>query len=432
VNRRLVRIALTSASALSLTACTGPAPNAAAPKPVHTKGQAVTLTWAAPPLAGSGARQQLIRMFEKTHPHTRVRLVTQTSDWQTDASTLQAQLSRGAKAPDVFTGPSTWAGNFALRDLAEPLARHMPAGYFMGFASGLTADTTVHGHVYGAPLTEDPTVLYYRKDLLGNSHLAVPGTWEQLQHEATVVSRRAQGVQGFVWAGSPASSLTRTWVEFLADAGGRVYSSSGAPDMDSAAGVRALTFLRSLITSGVSPGGVLTQTSTGAIASMRAGQAIFLAAPVSAWPRLQAAGASKVMGRIGVAPLPTFAGRPQPGFSTTGAMDLYLNPHSAHIRQASELIQFLTGTAAMRELAMRYGQGPTLVAVQRLPAIARLNPAYATLPAVRLLSLPSQTPNYAQVEASIATRIRAALSGQASVASSLSAANASLAAARRS
>jgi hypothetical protein len=113
-------------------------------------------------------------------------------------------------------------------------------------------------------------------------------------------------------------------------------------------------------------------------------------------------------------------------------MDLYLNPHSAHIRQASELIQFLTGTTAMRELALRYGQGPTLVAVQRLPAIARLNPAYATLPTVRLLSLPSQSADYAQVEASIATRIGAALSGQASVASTLSAANASLAAARRS
>lgn len=202
--------------------------------------------------------------------------------------------------------------------------------------------------------------------------------------------------------------------------------------MDSAAAVRALSFLRSLITAGVSPGTVATQTSTAAIAAMRSGKATFLAAPVSAWHDLQMAGTSKVAGRIGVVPLPTFAGRPEPGFSASRAMDLFLNPHSAHVRQALEFIKFVTSKSAMRELAVRYGQVPTTVAVQRMPAVLRLNPAYSTLPAVRLLPLPSQTAHYAQVEASVAARISAALSGQASIASSLAEANASLAASKRS
>ena len=55
---------------------------------------------------------------------------------------------------------------------------------------------------------------------------------------------------------------------------------------------------------------------------------------------------SDVIGKVGVVPLPTFAGQPQPGYSNIGGWNLYINPHSKNLTADLNFIKCMSGTQA--------------------------------------------------------------------------------------
>ena len=156
-------------------------------------------------------------------------------------------------------GDVIWPAQFGAHQLALPLSDYLPSSYWNQFAPGLVQGATYQGKVYGSPLFEDQGFLYYRKDLLAKEHLPVPTTWEQLESEAMTLQKAGLVKYGFVWQGGSYEGLTCNFMEYLTDAGGTATNSGYTKaSLDSAAAVKAATFMRSLITSGVSPAAVTT------------------------------------------------------------------------------------------------------------------------------------------------------------------------------
>jgi multiple sugar transport system substrate-binding protein len=412
------------ALALAAAACSsgGTSSGASATAP-SASGSATSgnITWWASPISNVGIRSYLISQFEKAYPKIHVTLQSAPTNTDTNRASLITTISGGSATPDVFMGDVIWPAQFGKAGLAVPLSKYLPASYWSGFAPGLVQGATYDGQVMGAPFFEDQGFLYYRKDLLAKEGMAVPKTWEQLETDAVTLVHKGLVKYGFVWEGASYEGLTCDFMEYLGSAGGTVLNSGmSKATVDSAAGLRALKFMDSLITSGASPKAVTTFQEPQAMAAFDAGQAAFLRNWDYAYANSQTASSpSSVVGKVGVAPLPTFAGEPYPGTSNIGGWNLYINPHSKHIAADLTFIKWMTGPTAQKILGTKYTEIPTLESVRSSAEVAQASPVLAVAPHTRLIPRPAQTPQYPKVSQAIYTNVNAMLSGSASPASAL-------------
>lgn len=275
-----------STAALTLAACGSSSSSTATSLAGSTTSGKIT--WWASPIAQVGIRASLIHAFEQAYPKIHVTLVTAPTSTDTNRAQLVTEISGGATTPDVYMGDVIWPAQFAVHGLAVPLSKYLSNAYFSQFAPGLVAGASYKGQVYGSPLFEDQGFLYYRMDLLAKANLAVPTTWEQLKSEAAQLQNAGLVKYGYVWQGASYEGLTVNFMEYLTSAGGSVVNSSYTHStLDSAAAIRALTFMRSLITSGVSPPAVTTMQEPQAMSTFDAGNAAFLRNWDYAWSNSQ-------------------------------------------------------------------------------------------------------------------------------------------------
>ena len=419
-----------AATAIALTACGSSGGGGGSSSGGSSSGGSATsgtIVWSASPIVGTGAndvRNVLIKTFEKAYPKIKVNLVSASTQTDTNRATLATTISGGSSTPDVFMGDVIWPAQFGSHQLAVPLSKYLPSSYFSQFAPGLIQGATYKGQVYGSPLFEDQGFLYYRKDLLAKYHLAVPKTWEQLESEAKQVQSKAGTKYGFVWEGDSYEGLTCNFMEYLADAGGTVTNAGySKATLDSPAGVKAATFMRSLITSGVSPNAVTTFQEPQAMNVFADGQSVFLRNWDYAYSYATTPATSKLTkSQVGVAPLPTFQGQSYPGYSNIGGWNMYINPHSKNIKLDLTFIKWLASTQAQDILAEKYSEIPTVESVRTSSAVIASNPVLAIVPQTRLVPRPAGTPNYPALSTAIYTNVNAILAGSVSPSAGMSAA----------
>jgi multiple sugar transport system substrate-binding protein len=424
--RRTKRIAV-SAVAVSTLGMVA-ASSAAASRPAGRHASVTTITWSASPITTSGPdpRTVLIAAFEKAYPNIKINLVSAPTNTDTNESQLETQISGGSSSPDVFMGDVIWPALFGAHQLAVPLSKYLPKSYWSTFASGLVAGATYKGNIYGAPFFADEGFLYYRKDLLAKEHLSVPKTWQQLESDSQTLQKAKLVKYGFVWQGADYEGATCDFMEYLADAGGKVLSSSGTTSaLNSTAAVTALTFMRTLVTTGVTPSAVTTYEEAQAMDEFDAGDAAFLRNWDYAYSTSQATG-SKVVGDVGVAPLPTFQGQSYPGYSNIGGWNLYINPHSKNLQADLTFIKYMTSVPAQHILGTQFSEIPTNQAVRTSSSVVKVNPVLATVPKTRLVARPAQTPQYPKVSQAIYQNVNEALAGSKSPSAAISAANSAI------
>ena len=386
-----------------------------------------SIVWSASPLSGTGAndaRTVLINAFEKQYPNIHVSLVSAPSDTDTNRATLATEISGGSSTPDVFMGDVIWPAQFGAHQLAVPLSDYLPASYWSKFASGLVQGATYQGKVYGSPLFEDQGFLYYRKDLLAKEHLPVPTTWEQLESDSVKLVHAGLVKDGFVWEGDAYEGLTCDFMEYLTDAGGSPTNNAFTQaTLSSPASIKAITFMRSLITSGASPAAVSTFQEPQALAVFAGGNAAFMRNWDYAYDAsiTASSGGKLTASQVGVAPLPTFQGQSYPGYSNIGGWNLYINPHSKDIAADLTFIQWMSGTTAQDILSEQYGFISTVTAVRSNPTVIGSNPNFAVVPKTRLTPRPAGTPNYPALSTAIYQNLNGALAGSASPNSAASA-----------
>lgn len=412
-------------SALVLSACgsSGSSSGGGSAQGSATSG---TIVWSASPIAGSGStdtRTVLINAFEKAYPKIHVTLVSAPTNTDTNRATLATEISGGSTTPDVFMGDVIWPAQFGAHQLALPLSKYLPQSYFAQFAPGLIQGASYKGQVYGSPLFEDQGFLYYRKDLLAKEHMSVPTTWEQLESDAQKLQKAGLVKYGFVWEGASYEGLTCNFMEYLTDAAGAATNTAYTKaSLNSPAAVKAVTFMRSLVTSGVTPSSITTFQEPQAMNVFADGQSAFLRNWDYAYSVASTTATSKIVGKVGVAPLPTFAGQSYPGYSNIGGWNMYVNPHSKHVAADLTFIKWLASPAAQDILATKYSEIPTTTAVRDSQAVINLNPVLAIVGKTRLVPRPAGTPNYPALSTAIYTNVSAALAGSATPAAAMASA----------
>jgi multiple sugar transport system substrate-binding protein len=416
-----------SAGALAVAGCSSSSSSGSSAVPSASGSATGTIVWSASPIAGSGStdtRTVLINAFEKQDPSIKVTLVSAPTNTDTNRATLATEISGGSATPDVFMGDVIWPAQFGAHQLALPLSDYLPSSYFSQFAPGLIQGASYNGKVYGSPLFEDQGFLYYRKDLLAKEHMAVPQTWQQLESDAETLQKAGLVKYGFVWEGDSYEGLTCDFMEYLTDAGGTATNSSYTKaTLDSAQAVQAVTFMRSLITTGVTPAAVTTFQEPQAMNVFADGQSAFLRNWDYAYSDATTPATSKLTkAQVGVAPLPTFAGQAYPGYSNIGGWNMYINPHSKNIAADLKFIEFLASPTAQNILATQYSEIPTTTAVRDSAAVIAENPVLAIVGKTKLVPRPAGTPNYPALSTAIYTNVNAALAGSASPSAAMAAA----------
>src|SRR5262249_40006748 len=434
--RGLVPLAsLAAALTLALAACgssstsSTPSSSGGSAKPPGSATSGNIVWWASPiTTSAPDPRTVLINHFENVSPHIHGTLGSAPTDTDTNRASLITQISGGASSPDVFMGDVIWPAQFAHSGLAVPLSKYLPASYWSTFASGLVQGATYKGQVYGAPFFEDQGFLYYRKDLLAKEHLPVPKTWQQLETDAATLVHKNMVKYGYVWQGASYEGLTCNFMEYLGSAGGSVLTSSMTQStLDCAAGQKAISFMRSLVTAGATPPAVTTFQEPQAMSAFANGQAAFLRNWDYAWSFSQTASSpSKVVGKVGVEPLPAFEGETSPGTSNIGGWNLYINPHSKNVAADLTFIKWMTSPAAQTILATKFSEIPTVQSVRSSEAVVKVNPVLATVPHTRLIPRPAQTPQYPKVSQAISQTVNPVLAGSPSPTSALSTASNSI------
>ncbi|MFJ4472283.1 ABC transporter substrate-binding protein [Streptomyces sp. NPDC089424] len=175
-----VSIALTAATALLATACTGQASSGADDDP----SQATTLTfwhaWSAP--SEVAAVKALIAGFEKAHPNIDVKIVGN----MTDDKINQALRAGGSNAPDVISSFTTNnVGRFctsgALVDL-NPFFEKSDVDPEKTFPKAMNEYTQFEGNRCAVPLLGDAYGLYYNKTAFEKAGIkAPPKTWSEFE-----------------------------------------------------------------------------------------------------------------------------------------------------------------------------------------------------------------------------------------------------------
>jgi multiple sugar transport system substrate-binding protein len=421
--RTLAVTAVATALMAAAAACGGGSGGSGGSAPKATGPAKGTITWYANQFGPTtkDVRKTLIAAFEKANPGITVKLEQAPSDSDAYRSALTTQISGGSSSFDVYNGDVVWPAQFAKAGLALPLNSYLPQSYWKTFSPGLVEGLTYQGKTMAAPLFTDNSFLFYRKDLLAKAHLPVPTTWEQLKTEAQELQQKGLVKYGFAAQFASYEGLTCDWTEFAADAGASsVNSDATKSQIDSPAALKALTYMRSLVSSGVAPSAVTSFQEQQSEQLFTQGQVAFLRNWTYAYADSTTGSTSKVVGKVGIANLPTFAGQSGPGYSTTGGWNLYVNPHSKNISADIAFVKWMTGADAQKIIATQGGEIPTVASVLADPSVQSANPAYPIAAKNKLVSRPSSAAAYAQVSNSIYTNVNAALSGSTSPKDALS------------
>ncbi len=408
IGRRLAVVG-TVAAVLALAACGG---SGSTDEAGDDAGGDVELNWYAFNLNTSTAMADIVAAFEEANPGITVTLETAPPNVDTVRGTLTTKITGGSATPDVYTADIVWTEQFAAANLAADLTDLISAEGREQTRPELLEAGMSDGQLYCVPFVADVGIMYYRTDLLDAAGLPYPETWEELVTTAQKLQADGSVEYGLVWRGAPYEGLSMFWTEMIADAGGSSVSADySTSEIDSPAGKKALDFLLSTIATGITPQAVSTFQETEAMNVFNEGNAAFMASNAYVWGTTQDPEVSKVVGKVAMAPMPTFDGQQAPGYSATGGSTLCLNPNSEHPDEAVKLIEFMTGPEAQSILATTGQVIPTATAVQSDPEVAAQNPPVAVLPELNIVNRPAGTSDYASLSQAIYQNLNAAISG---------------------
>jgi lactose/L-arabinose transport system substrate-binding protein len=308
MRRRLTRFggaALAMVTALGLAGCaTGGTPDArgrasTAANPFTGKVSGTITVWSWD--VAAAALKRLAPEFEKQHPGTSIDVVDVGYDNAYDKISVGLQAGKG------------------LPDLVSIETDHMPGyieqfpGSFLdvGAVHGITkadfdpskvaASTGPHGELFSIPWDSGTVALYYRRDYLQAAGVdpASLATWD----DVTAAGEKVKAATGHTLMSIDVSSGA-TFLMLLQQQGVGIFNDQGAITVSGPEGVRALTLLKSFKDKGLLDN---VKGWDGRVTATKAGKSAVHPEAVW-WTGTLTSEMKELTGRVGVRPLPSFAG----------------------------------------------------------------------------------------------------------------------------
>ncbi len=368
------------------------------------KGGARALTFSGSGLGAEAdvVRTQLARFAELRGVDVEMRVTPDAADQRHQ---LYVQwLNAHADDPDVLQLDIVWTAEFAGAGWIAPLPDDLDVDDFLPAA---IAANTWRDALYALPWFVDVGLLYWRTDLLTEAPVGL----EQLMNMATAAVDSGAARWGLAWQGARYEGLVTVFVEHLGAFGGGILDASGHVIVDQPPAVRALTFMRDSLNTGVVPPSVLTWQEEQVRFAFQNGQAAFMRNWPYAWALVNSP-ESQVAQRVGVAPFPAGdGGRPT---STLGGAQLAINAFSDQRPLAWDLIQYLTAPEQMLERASVAAQLPSRRSLYESDALAAALPLpIDQIRAALDAAIPRPvTPVYSEMSEMLQVHLHRALSGQ--------------------
>ncbi|WP_435174901.1 extracellular solute-binding protein [Actinacidiphila sp. bgisy145] len=253
--RNTAAFALSVAAALTATAVAGCGSGTGS----GSSSKKTINTWVYPVIndakANSAYWDGLVKGFEKENPGVTVKVSTY--PWANRDTALATAIAAG-KGPDVaYLIPDQLS---AYQRNLIPAAKWMSAADKAAYRPAALKAVTVDGQAYAAPvLMSSYPLLCDKKVLNAVGETTAPTTWDQLA--ALAPKLKAKGFYATSYSGDTTATLNMTFYPLLWQAGGDVFSADGKKAaFNSAAGVKALTWLKTFVDNGWTPKDLVTTT----------------------------------------------------------------------------------------------------------------------------------------------------------------------------
>jgi multiple sugar transport system substrate-binding protein len=351
--------------------------------------------------------------WNKDHPNEKVTVKQQSAIADDQHQDLVQNFQAKSSNYDVVSVDVIWTAEFAAKSWLQPLTGQYKLDTSTLLAGPVKA-ATYAGTLYAGPASSDGGMLYYRKDLVKNPPATF--TWDKIK------SVCAQHLAPDCYVGQFAKyeGLVCNAAEAINAAGGIFVKADGkTPDVNTPQAKQGLQFLVDMFKSGYIPKSALGWQESQSLADFQAGKAVFM----RNWPYAVTAVAdpkqSKVVGKVGLAPLPGPNGT---GASTLGGHNVAISAYSKHKATALDFIKYLESEATQRLLIEKASLAPIISTLYTDPTLDQKFPYLPVLLKSISGAVPRPvTPFYPAVTEAIQVNVYAALQGTKDVQGALSA-----------
>ena len=361
------------------------------------------------PAPFADATAELVETFNREHPGIALSVTRGPLETEAVSDLAISSLLLGNSPYDVLLMDVTWTPKYAKAGWLEPLEAWLGADALEDLAPGAELGNAFDGHLWRFPLVADMGLLFWRTDLME----APPRTPAELEAISQSLQQEGRVRWGYVWEGRQYEGLSCTYLEVLRGFGGR-WLRDGSPDLNSNAAIAASQWLRHLVDVGITPPAVANMAEPEALQTFETGDAAFMRNWPYAWAELNK-NDSLLAGKVGIT---TMVSEPQePHVATQGSWGLSVLSSSQHKQAAVEALQFLTSTAAQKQLNLNWGYTPTRLSVFEDPELIRANPVLPELQAALAAAvLRPVTPIYAQLSDLLYREVNTVITGEVAAA----------------
>jgi trehalose/maltose transport system substrate-binding protein len=357
--------------------------------------------------------RQLLDQYQATNPSVKVDLETGGATSELQRQYLTTVLTSKDASLDVFLIDIVNPAQYAASGWLEPLDSHLGTErdallkrYLPAYA---TADV-VDGKVVALPAFADAMFLYYRKDLLEKHRIKPPATWEELSASARKIldAENNPNLQGVSFQGRAIEGANCTFLVPYWGAGAEL-TTAGKVQVDQAAARKAFGLWLDMMKAGVAPKNAAEVATDDTRREFQAGNVAFAVLWAYGWNLFQSAD-SKVAGKVGVVPLPAFAGgRP---VTCIGGWQWALSAFSRHKVEAAKLIRWLSSPATAKFLAVHASNLPVYPEVYKDAEVLGANAWFEqALPVVMTARSRPVSPRYPEVSDVIRSNVNAVIAG---------------------
>lgn len=287
----------------------------------------------------------------------------------------QRLLKSDTSGADVYGIDVVWPGILSddFVDLKPYFSDEMREYFPTVLRSFMVGDKLV-----AMPAGSDIGLLFYRSDLLQRyGYRQPPQSWDELERMAARIQagERARGQKkfwGFVWPGIATEALTCAALEWQASqGGGRIVEDNGTISVNNRKAIKAWQRAARWVGT-ISPPSVVAFNEFDASNLWFEGEAAFFRNWPPAYNDAEITG-SALAHKVGVALLPAGDGG---SFGTLGGVGLGVSRHSAHQREAIQLVRFLTRAEMAGKRARVLSDPPSLPALYQNPEVLGPNPHF--------------------------------------------------------
>ena len=251
-------------------------------------------------------------------------------------------LSQGGEgAYDVVLIDVIWLAEFVKRDLIIDVTDRVDSALRAQVFEGGWKTADLGGRLYGFPWLVDAKFLYYNKKMLSAAGFsAPPQTWDELNAQAKALKDKGIVKYPMVWNWGQNEEIVCDFAYLLAAYGGQFFDKDGKPVFQDA-GAKVLAYMKDQLKSGLANPSSLEYNAEDGRRAFLSGEAAFSFNWQYVYALSKNPAESKVVGEVGVAPVPAGATTPA-GTSVNGSMALSITKGSKHPEEAWQYVTFMT------------------------------------------------------------------------------------------